>query len=219
MNRTQPTGIVRVALDVPLDRLFDYVNSQSAGVGDRVVVPFGRKHCVGVVVEVADTATVSAERLRSVERVLRDCAPLPPDWIEFCRFTADYYQRPLGEVIHAALPPRLRRREPMAADARYLEIAPGGDLQIPRVCGHGLAASEPRRQRRVDDFPERTLIVIGGESAELDPVRRQRRAIPQNPFHRSQALRGDRGCVRDLHHHADAVLASEGHDNPITDPG
>ena len=44
---------VRLALDVPLPRLFDYACPEdlAAPVGARVVVPFGRRHLVGVVVE------------------------------------------------------------------------------------------------------------------------------------------------------------------------
>ena len=47
--------IVRVALDVPLHRLFDYqlADACPADVGRRVRVPFGRGEKIGVVVAVA----------------------------------------------------------------------------------------------------------------------------------------------------------------------
>lgn len=137
--------VARVALDVPLDRLFDYLNPVEADIGDRVLVPFGRKRCVGLVVELADEGEtrIPRARLRAIESVLDDCPPLPRDWIEFCRFTADYYQRPLGEVIHAALPPRLKRDARLPADSQLLKLGPGGEAAL---------ASLPTRnvlQRRV----------------------------------------------------------------------
>ena len=45
--------VLRVALDVPLATLFDYLGTPEvdARAGDRVVVPFGTRSRVGVVVE------------------------------------------------------------------------------------------------------------------------------------------------------------------------
>ena len=44
--------VLRVALDVPVAKLFDYLidDTVPAAVGDRVVVPFGARQRVGVVV-------------------------------------------------------------------------------------------------------------------------------------------------------------------------
>ena len=41
--------IVRVALDVPLPTLFDYSVAETVAIGQRVIVPFGRKQVEGVV--------------------------------------------------------------------------------------------------------------------------------------------------------------------------
>jgi primosomal protein N' (replication factor Y) len=120
--------VLRVALDVPLPRLFDYRQPDDlvAGVGQRVVVPFGTRRLVGIVMEIGETSAVAPERLRDAERLLDDMAPLPADWIALARFAAEYYQRPLGEVIHAALPPRLRRPVPLkVAPAAYAITAAG----------------------------------------------------------------------------------------------
>jgi primosomal protein N' (replication factor Y) len=122
-------GIFRVALDVPLASLFDYLPppDDSAGIGDRVVVPFGRRERVGVVVEVSAETQLPVERLRPIARVLRDAPPLPANWLALANFLSTYYQRPLGETIVASLPPRLRSVKPlpkkalMAAPDRALE--------------------------------------------------------------------------------------------------
>src|SRR5688572_18967877 len=105
---------VRVALDVPVQQLFDYVDeSDACTAGDRVLVPFGRRQAVGVVLETSTTSALPRERLKSISRVLRDAARLSADDLKLLRFAADYYQHPLGQVVLAALPQRLKRvREP-----------------------------------------------------------------------------------------------------------
>ncbi|MDH4325378.1 MAG: hypothetical protein OEW90_14670, partial [Betaproteobacteria bacterium] len=66
--------VLRVALDVPLATLFDYARSADADarVGDRVVVPFGTRSRVGVVVEEVAGSTIAAEKLKHLTRVLDD---------------------------------------------------------------------------------------------------------------------------------------------------
>ena len=120
-------SIARVALDVPLDEAFDFriPEGVEAGVGALVVVPFGRAKKVGVVVGHARRSAVPAARLKDIERVVSDVKPLGSTELELYEFCARYYQRPLGEVIAAALPPRLRqvRRRPLAAVRAAAPIA------------------------------------------------------------------------------------------------
>jgi primosomal protein N' (replication factor Y) len=103
------TGWVRVALDVPVPGLFDYRVAQAVRVGQRVVVPFGRRDLIGVVVDLPATPALDESKLRDVIRVLDDLTPLPEDWLRLARFAAEYYQRPLGEVMLPALPGPLRK--------------------------------------------------------------------------------------------------------------
>ena len=112
--------IARVALDVPLPRLFDYSCPEELGVvvGARVVVPFGPRRLVGVVVDVTDESGFDPDRIKSVERVLGDAPALPEDWIALVRFLATYYQRPLGETVISSLPPRLRSLRPLPREDR-----------------------------------------------------------------------------------------------------
>ncbi len=104
-------SIVRVALDVPLPRLFDYLADEAAPAdcGCRVVVPFGSGEKVGVILAVLETSDQPADKLKPVRAILRDLPPLPPDWLALCEFCARYYQYPLGQVVGFALPPMLRK--------------------------------------------------------------------------------------------------------------
>ena len=104
-------NIVRVALDVPLARPFDYraADASPADVGVRAVVPFGSGEKVGIVLAVLAESDQPAEKIKPVRELLRDLPPLPADWIALCEFAARYYQYPLGQVVGFALPPMLRK--------------------------------------------------------------------------------------------------------------
>ena len=103
--------VIRVALDLPLPRLFDYLAADAidSDVGRRAVVPFGRGEKIGLVFAVDVTSDQPAEKLKLATAILRDMPPLPADWIALCEFCARYYQHPLGEALTLALPPMLRK--------------------------------------------------------------------------------------------------------------
>jgi primosomal protein N' (replication factor Y) len=110
-------AIVRVALGVPLRRLFDYRTPPGEtltadDVGCRVRVGFGTRSRIGVIVALAETSELPDAQLKTVEAVLRDSPPLPTDWFRLTEFCASYYQRPLGEVMLSTLPAGARRTDP-----------------------------------------------------------------------------------------------------------
>ncbi|MBI1174228.1 MAG: primosomal protein N' [Sideroxydans sp.] len=130
--------IVRVALDVPLTTLFDYAvgHAVDALPGQRVLVPFGRKQMVGVVLEQVEDSALDAARIKPVVRVLDEAPLLPADVLELLRFCSEYYHYPLGAVVVAALPVRLRSAEPLARrEAQRYALTPAGQAlameQIP----------------------------------------------------------------------------------------
>ncbi|MDP1610117.1 MAG: primosomal protein N' [Sulfuritalea sp.] len=104
-------NIVRVALDLPLPRLFDYLapDSVESDIGRRVTVPFGKASRTGVIVALAAASEQPIDKLKAVTAILRDMPALPTEWLALCEFCARYYQTPLGEVTSFALPPMLRR--------------------------------------------------------------------------------------------------------------
>ena len=133
---TQPIAgmsIIRVALDVPVAKLFDYRarEATAADVGRRVLVPFGRKTAVGVIVELAHSTEVPVERLKGAIRILQEFPPLATEDLRLLRFAADYYHHPLGAVVMGALPTRLRRvvDSPRSKErGRYFLTADGSAL-------------------------------------------------------------------------------------------
>ena len=105
---------LQVVLDTPLDACFDYrwvpasEAEQIPEVGQIVLVPFGRREVAGLVVGVAQTTELPEAKIRDVLAVRMQIPSLDEAWMALCRFAADYYQRPLGEVALPALPKNLR---------------------------------------------------------------------------------------------------------------
>jgi primosomal protein N' (replication factor Y) len=109
---------VRVALPVPLARLFDYLPpAGGVAVGSRVLVPFGRKKMVGVVVATDVEAAVAGPRLKSVLRVLDDGPLLDTELMQTLAWAADYWLAAPGEAYANALPLALREPRPLPETA------------------------------------------------------------------------------------------------------
>jgi primosomal protein N' (replication factor Y) len=121
-----PKSILKIALDVPLDRLFDYLSDEAvtrAGqrvqIGHRVLVPFGRRSQIGIVVGMADTSDFPIEKLKPVTQVFTDELPIDSETLGLIKFSADYYQYPFGQALLSALPARLRQIAPAVSRKQY----------------------------------------------------------------------------------------------------
>ena len=113
--------IVRVGLDVPLAQTFDYRADGCAepAIGERVLVPFGKRKLIGVVLDVGVPSTLAPHRLKSISRVMPD-PRLAAEDLRLLRFAADYYHYPLGQVVMGALPQRLKHaRGDLPGETRY----------------------------------------------------------------------------------------------------
>ncbi|WP_024888987.1 primosomal protein N' [Luteimonas huabeiensis] len=114
---TEPQALLRVALPVPLPRLFDYrpPEGRPAGAGDigrRVRVPFGSRELVGVVADAGPPEHADVE-LREALAWLDPAPLLDGELLASLRWLARYLHAPLGEVLATALPAALRRGEPV----------------------------------------------------------------------------------------------------------
>ncbi|MEO7431147.1 MAG: primosomal protein N' [Dokdonella sp.] len=137
------TSILRVALPVPLNSLFDYRVDGEVAAGCRVLVPFGKREVVGVVVSQSATSTVDHDRLKAVVRVLDETPLLNAELMTTLRWAARYYQHPLGDVLQGALPVALRSpRDLPDSGIAALRLTPLGEA------AHRDAAR--RRAKRID---------------------------------------------------------------------
>ncbi len=108
--------VLRVAINAPLPTLFDYLppaGGPAIANGCRILVPFGRRREVGVVMETAPSSDVPSSRLRAAVRLLDEDPVFDDDTLWLIRFVAGYYHHPIGEVVAAALPAILRQGRPL----------------------------------------------------------------------------------------------------------
>ncbi len=118
--------------------------------GGLVRVPLGKREVLGVVWEVlADSGDLPLAQARSVLGALDGLAPLPEAWRGLVGFTAAYYQRSIGEVALAALPPQLRGLSAVQL-ARRLKRTPAADAETPDTTN--LIALSPEQQRAIAEF-------------------------------------------------------------------
>ena len=137
-----------MAVGVPLARLFEYAlpDGLSVQVGDRVVVPLGARQQIGVVLETQAESALPAERMKPIAAVRDDAPRLSAEWLELMRFLSSYYQRPLGETIVSALPPRLRSVKPLPRKAL---VPPKEALPARFVPTHELRAEQRDAMQRI----------------------------------------------------------------------
>jgi len=140
--------ILRLAIPSPLRRLFDYlppaeVPAQSAAKlvpGVRLRVPFGKREVTGYLVEVTTSSDVPAQSLKPALALLDESPLLDSTMLALCRWAAQYYHHPPGEVFGALFPKRLRDGKPLDPIAE-----PGWRAT---VRAHGLPADALSRSPR-----------------------------------------------------------------------
>ena len=104
--------ILRIALPVKLRRLFDYKVEEGRAappLGSRVLVPLQKRFVVGIVCDVSDTSLLPDSKLRPIKKTLDSEAALPPALFDLLNWASRYYHHPIGEVMQAALPTKLRQ--------------------------------------------------------------------------------------------------------------
>ncbi|KIO49240.1 primosomal protein N' [Nitrosospira sp. NpAV] len=122
--------VIHVALDVPVNTLFDYLalDTTAQDIGVRVCVPFGKKQMTGVIMGVSTRSLIPSSKLRHATHIFRDIPPLSSSLLDLFRFCSTYYHHPLGEVVMNGLPGRLRSIKPIVADpaASQYRLTPMG---------------------------------------------------------------------------------------------
>ncbi|HYP81754.1 replication restart helicase PriA [Variovorax sp.] len=155
-----------------LGDLLSYGSDAPLVPGTLVRVPLGRREVLGVVwaATIDDGGSAEGIALRSVASVLDALPPLAPGWMDLVAFSARYYQRAIGEVALAALPPQLREltAEQLARRLRRRATAAAG-AKPKKVRAHSAddAASGAAAQATVDAPPARLPPDPTAEQAEV----------------------------------------------------
>ena len=142
-------AFLQVVVDAPFETPLDYAAPTGVAldelVGQRCVVPLGRRNALGIVTGIASDSEIESTRIKPIGRVLDEIAPLDEHWLAFTRFAADYYQHGWGEVAIPALPPGLRQ------------------LPGPR---HRLSLERLRRAFEVGDAKSKRVVALSAEQQD-----------------------------------------------------
>lgn len=122
----RPAQYAEIALPVAVAGTFTYAIPErlrdAIRIGSRVEVPFGPKLNTGFVVAISADRPEGSAKLKDVKGLLDDEEPaLLPEIVDLCRWAADYYLAPLGEMLRVALPAN------MAARGKREAVAIGDD--------------------------------------------------------------------------------------------
>ena len=113
MSHTRPVPAVAKVEPITTARAlrgpFDYLCPDGVGVGSVLVVPFGHRDVVGVVVGVADRSELPDDRLAAPRRVLDH--DLPPELVELAGWiAAEYCSTPARALALVSPPPGARAK-------------------------------------------------------------------------------------------------------------
>ena len=104
-----------------------YRSESALAPGTLVRVPLGKREVLGVVWDTVPEPAPEGVEERSIAAALDALPALSPSWCRLVAFAAGYYQRGLGEVALAALPPQLRDLDTVQLARRLKRRKPGAD--------------------------------------------------------------------------------------------
>jgi len=160
--------IARIAVPVPLYSLFDYLIPPELGIqpaqGCRVMVQFGRKQLVGLVMSVEHESAFPLSKLKPLIDVIDNEPVLSGDLIKLLKWSASYYHHPLGDVIFSALPKRLREGAPaeLKSEDHWLLTKAGHNHEI-----SGLSRA-PKQAALLSYFQNSSVDEINAEQLNKD---------------------------------------------------
>ena len=119
---------VRVAIDLALDRLFDYevpeALQKKLAVGQLLSVPFGHRQAQGFVLEVIglDPKPRSGFKLKPITAIVDETPFFSPALLELVRRLAAYCAAPVESVLKAALPAAVLKKNVKPKELLYVEV-------------------------------------------------------------------------------------------------
>ncbi len=114
-----PDRFIQVAIPVPMRQLFTYrvpepLLGPGINIGERIVVPFGSRKVIGIVIENDVACDFELSKVKAIAGRLNDNFNLSQSLVSFLQLCAHYYHHPVGDVFQQALPILLRKVENIA---------------------------------------------------------------------------------------------------------
>ncbi len=110
--------VVNVAVNYPLYQTFKYIVPDKLGkasIGGRVLIQFGKKTVVGVVVKREKRVDNDKTNyiLKTIIGLIDDHPIISSEILKMCLWASDYYEYPVGQIIFSALPSQLKQGVPI----------------------------------------------------------------------------------------------------------
>ena len=120
--------IVKVAIDLALDRLFDYevpgALQKKLAVGQLLSVPFGHREARGFAMEIGDRTAPPSAKLKPVSAIVDETPFFSPSILTLARRIAEYTAAPIESVLRAALPAAVLKRNVRAKEQLFVDPVP-----------------------------------------------------------------------------------------------
>ena len=101
--------ILKVALDVPVNKFFDYIsNDANIKIGQYVRVPFGKRNLIGICCETSIESMVPIDKLKFIISTETEIV-FDKSMLKLLYFVSDYYHHPIGQTIMSVVPSRLKK--------------------------------------------------------------------------------------------------------------
>ena len=136
--------VVSVAIDLALDRLFDYevpeALQKKLAVGQLLSVPFGHREARGFALEITESPNhriTESQKfvVKPVSAIVDETPFFSPALLELVKKVADYTASPIEAVLKTALPAAVLKRNARAKELLFVEVVAlltsGGDAASP----------------------------------------------------------------------------------------
>jgi len=131
-----PTFYLHIAVDIPLNRRFDYLplaqtERSDYQPGQRVRVPFGRMQKNGIILSISNNSELTSKQLKPIISLVDTQALLSTSDLDLAIWMSRYYHHPIGEVCAQAMPKALRIGKPaiVSLPKQYALSTEGAALQ------------------------------------------------------------------------------------------
>lgn len=180
MDISNEQVFVNVAIPVPLDTLFQYsltsVEQEQAKVGCRVLVPFGNKKLIGIIIERSNVTSTEESKIKDIVSICDSEPILSFETLVLAKWLSHFYLFPIGEVLSCMLPNQLLKlKVPASKETQFYttKIAPRVRVLLRKreleSVKHHLERS--KKQQQLFNFLSAKLDV--GEPVWLDQLKEQ----------------------------------------------
>jgi len=160
-------GTCEVALPVPLRNTFTYsvpdALEERVVPGARVIVPFGNRKAIGVVLE-RNSRNAGTQKLKDIAQAPDPVPALPPKLVELGSWVAGYYLAPVGETFRAMLPPAAAWRAPRMQKIVALRAE---EISSPHLPLQSSAATAPQKMRAAEQQKQESVRRVLAERGPL----------------------------------------------------